>query len=204
MRYHRIPDESIRRLPVYLRGLYYFAGQGLLSVSSTQLATYLHVSAAQVRKDLSYFGDFGTRGVGYDVEGLTAAIRDILKLSEPRKTVLVGAGNLGTALLSYPGFAIYGFEIVAVFDSSPQKIGTIVGGLMVESATNLAEIKKRKVQLAILAIPAEAAQGVTDILTKSGITGILNFAPQYLNVPKRVKVITIDIALELGRLPYYI
>jgi redox-sensing transcriptional repressor len=204
MRYHRIPDESIRRLPVYLRGLYYFAGQGQANVSSTNLAEFLHVSAAQVRKDLSYFGDFGTRGVGYDVAGLTAEIREILKLSEPRKAVLVGAGNLGTALLSYPGFAIYGFEIAAVFDSSPAKIGMIVGGLMVENAANLSEIKKRKIQLAILAIPAEAAQAVTDVLTKAGVNGILNFAPQYLNVPKRVKVITIDIALELGRLPYYL
>jgi len=203
MRYHKIPDETIRRLPVYLRGLQYLLDQGRQSVSSISLADFLHVSAAQIRKDFSYFGDFGTRGVGYDVETLIRQIRNILKLSDTSGAALIGAGNLGTALLAYPGFRTYGFEILAVFDNSPAKIGKKIGRAKVEDIVNIEEITRRGIKLAIIAVPAEAAQDIADKLVAAGVNGILNFAPRFLSVPKKVKVITIDIAMELGRLPYY-
>lgn len=205
MRYHKIPDETIRRLPVYLRGLQYLLDQGTKNVSSTNLAEFLHLSAAQIRKDYSYFGDFGTRGVGYDIALLIKKIRGILKLSDTSGAALIGAGNLGTALLAYPGFRTYGFEIMAVFDSSPNKIGKKIRGAMVDDAARITdELKAKGIKLAIIAVPAEAAQEVADKVIAAGVNGILNFAPKFLAVPKKVKVITIDIAMELGRLPYYI
>jgi redox-sensing transcriptional repressor len=203
MRYHKIPDETIRRLPLYLRGLQYLLDGGRESISSTELADFLHTSAAQIRKDFSYFGDFGTRGVGYAVATLIKQIRNILKLSNTSGAALIGAGNLGTALLMYPGFQTYGFEITAVFDSSEDKIGKKIGKAKVEDITKIDDLKKRDIKLAIIAVPAEAAQEVANKVVNAGVSGILNFAPRFLSVPKRVKVITIDIAMELGRLPYY-
>jgi redox-sensing transcriptional repressor len=203
MRYHKIPDETIRRLPLYLRGLQYLLDEGRQNISSTGLADFLHASAAQIRKDFSYFGDFGTRGVGYNVETLIKQIRNILKLSDTSGAALIGAGNLGTALLTYPGFKTYGFEITAVFDSSPNKIGKRIGKAKVEDIVRIDELKKRGIKLAIIAVPAEAAQEVANKIVATGVNGILNFAPRFLSVPKKVKVITIDIAMELGRLPYY-
>jgi redox-sensing transcriptional repressor len=203
MRYRKIPDETIRRLPVYLRGLQYFLQQGRRSVSSTSIAGFLHVTAAQIRKDFSYFGDFGTRGVGYNVETLRKQIRTILKLSSTSGAALIGAGNLGMALLAYPGFGTYGFEIVAVFDNDPTKIGKEISGVRIEDIARIDDLKRRGIKLAIIAVPAEAAQDVADEVIAAGVSGILNFAPRYLTVPKKVKVITIDIAMELGRLPYY-
>ena len=204
MRYHKIPDETIRRLPVYLRGLQYLLDGGRQSVSSASLAEFLHASAAQIRKDFSYFGDFGTRGVGYNIETLIKRIRAILKLSDTSGAALIGAGNLGSALLAYPGFRTYGFKITAVFDNSPAKIGKKLGGVRVEDVGGMDGLKDRGIKLAIIAVPAEAAQGVAEKLVTAGVSGILNFSPQFLSVPKKVKVITIDIAMELGRLPYYI
>ncbi|MDO8302535.1 MAG: redox-sensing transcriptional repressor Rex [Sedimentisphaerales bacterium] len=204
MRYSKIPDETIRRLPVYLRGLQYLLDQGRESVSSTCLAEFLHAGAAQIRKDFSYFGDFGTRGVGYNVETLIKQIRVILKLSKTSGAALVGAGNLGNALLAYPGFRTYGFKITAVFDNSPTRVGKKIGGVKVEDIAGIDDLKNRGIKLAIIAVPAEAAQKVADKLVIAGVNGILNFAPQFLTVPRKVKVITIDIAMELGRLPYYI
>jgi redox-sensing transcriptional repressor len=205
MRYHKIPDETIRRLPIYLRGLQYLLDDGRQSVSSKALAEFLHVTAAQIRKDFSYFGDFGTRGVGYDVPTLIKQIRNILKLSNTSGAALIGAGNLGTALLSYPGFRTYGFEITAVFDNNPAKIGKKIGGTKVNDVNKIRdEIKSRGIKLAIIAVPADAAQVIADKLIAAGVNGILNFSPRFLSAPKKVKVITIDIAMELGRLPYYI
>ncbi len=203
MRYRKIPDESIRRLPVYLRGLLYFAESGQKSVSSEKLADFLHFNPAQIRKDFSYFGYFGTRGVGYDVNTLIKQVRGILKLDNKHKTALVGAGNLGKAILAYPGFAGYGFEIAAVFDNDSAKIGRKISGRTVEKVSSLRTLKKRGISLGIVATPAIAAQQVADALVDAEVTGILNFAPHHLKVPRRVKVITIDIAMELSRLPYY-
>jgi len=204
MRYHRIPDETIKRLPIYLRRVIHLSELGVKCVSSTELASPLGVTPWQIRKDLSYFGGFGTRGVGYNVENLVSRIRKILKLNVVRKAALVGVGNLGSAILSFPGFRQYWLEIAAVFDIDKRKVGKERNGLVVEDITLLGTLKERRIDMGIIAVPGNAAQNVADDLIKSGVMGILNFAPRYIEVPKNVKVITIDIALYLACLPYYV
>jgi redox-sensing transcriptional repressor len=203
MRYSRIPDETIRRLPIYLRGLMLASEQGQQNVSSKDLADFVGVYPWQIRKDFSYFGDFGTRGVGYNVVRLNREIKRILKLNSCPKAALVGVGNLGMALLAFPGFRVYGLDIAAAFDINPKKIGKTVNKITIESVQKLWTIKKRRIKLAVVAVPRRAAQETADILVKAGIRGILNFSPSYLIVPKKVKVITIDIAMDMARLPYY-
>jgi redox-sensing transcriptional repressor len=204
VRYYRIPNETVRRLPIYLRGLEMLSQQGLGSVSSSKMADFVSVNPWQIRKDFSYFGGFGTRGVGYNIENLSKQIKKILKLDVVRKTALVGVGNLGSAVLAYPGFRTYGFNIAAAFDSDPAKIGKEINNITVEDVSRLDTLSKRDVDLAIIAVPEQAAQQVADALVKAGIKGILNFSPRRIAVPKKIKVITIDIATDLARLPYYI
>ena len=204
MRYHRIPDETVRRLPVYLRGLMVSANQGHKSISSRSLADFVGVNSWQIRKDFSYFGDFGTRGVGYDIERLAREIKKILRLDVIRRAVLVGVGDLGSALLAYPGFGIFGLDIAAAFDVDPKKIGRSLNGVTIEDFAQIDTVKGRDISLAIIAVPRAEAQGAVDQLVASGVKGILNFAPCKVSAPKRVKVITLDIAMELARLPYYI
>ena len=204
MRYHKIPDETVRRLPVYLRGLMVSANQGERYISSQALADFVGVNSWQIRKDFSYFGDFGTRGVGYDIEKLAREIKKILRLDVIRRAVLVGVGDLGSALLAYPGFGIYGLDIVAAFDIDPKKIGNAMNGVTIEDFTQVDAVRERDISLAIIAVPRAAAQLAVDKLVAAGIKGILNFAPCKVSAPKRVKVITLDIAMELARLPYYI
>ena len=204
MRFRRIPDETIRRLPIYLRGLLFSAEQGRKNMSSRDLADLVGVNSWQIRKDFSYFGDFGTPGVGYNVEKLARQIKKILKADVIQKAALVGVGNLGSAVLAYPGFATYGFEVAAAFDTNPKKVGRKIKNILIEDASKLQSLKKRKIKLAIIAVPRQAAQQTADILVKAGVKGILNFSPCYITVPKKVKVITIDIALDLARLPYYV
>ncbi len=203
MRYGKIPDESIRRLPIYLRSLL-LSEQGTQNISSRKLAELTHLNPNKIRKDFSYFGAFGTPGVGYNVAELVKQIRAILKLGPVRKAALVGVGKLGSALLGYPGFRMYGFEIAAVFDNDPKKIGKKIGNIAVENISGLRSMRKRKISLAIITTPAQAAQKIADMLVDKGVNGILNFAPRYLKVPKKVKVITIDIAMDLARMPYYL
>ncbi len=203
MRYHRIPDETIRRLPIYLRGLLFWSEQGKKSISSRNLAEFVGVNSWQIRKDFSYFGDFGTRGVGYNVEKLTKQIKKILKLDVAQKAALVGVGNLGSAVLAYPGFRICGFNIAAAFDVNPKKIGKKINNILIEDVSKLRTLKKRRINVAIMTVPRDAAQQTADALVKAGVRGILNFSPCYIVVPKKVKVITIDIAMDLARLPYY-
>jgi len=203
MRYRKVPDETVKRLPLYLRGLL-FPPQGLQeNISSRKLADLLGVNHWQIRKDFSYFGDFGTPGVGYNVEKLTKQIKKILKLNVVHKAALVGVGNIGSAILAYPGFKIYGLDIAAVFDNNPRKIGRKVENITVEDVTKLGSLKRRKITLGIVAVPRENAQEIADRLVEVGIRGILNFSHCHVNVPKKVKVITIDIAMDLARLPYY-
>jgi len=204
MRYHKIPDETVRRLPLYLRGLLFLLEQNQQNISSRDMADFLGVNHWQIRKDFSYFGEFGTPGVGYKIEKLAKEIKKILKLYIVRKAALVGVGNLGSAVLAYPGFKIYGFDIAAAFDVNPKKIGKKVGNVVIEDVSNLRTLKKRKINLAVIAVPRNAAQQTADALVKAGVKGILNFSPCYITVPKKVKVITIDIAMDLARLPYYI
>jgi redox-sensing transcriptional repressor len=204
VRYSKIPNETIRRLPVYLRGLALMSGQGLSSVSSSKLADFVSVHPWQIRKDFSYFGDFGTRGVGYDIENLSRQIKKILKLDTTRKTALVGVGNLGSAIMAYTGFGTYGFEITAAFDNDSAKIGSKINELTIESVAKLDTLNSRQIDMAIIAVPEEKAQDVADALVRAGVKGILNFSPRRIIVPKKIKVITIDIATDLARLPYYI
>jgi redox-sensing transcriptional repressor len=203
MRYRKIPDETIRRLPIYLRAVLILASRGQKNASSKELADLLGINHWQIRKDLSYFGDFGTPGVGYELQKLKKQIRKILKLDGVRKTALVGVGNLGSAVLTYTGFKEYGFDIVAAFDSSPRKIGKKTGNITVEDTKNLNSLRKRNIQMAIIAVPGDAAQKIADDLVKAGVKGILNFSPLYISVPRKIKVISIDIASDLARLPYY-
>jgi len=202
MRYRRIPDETIRRLPVYLRGLS-FCPEGKKNVSSRELAELLAVNAWQIRKDFSYFGDFGTPGVGYNVKKLAKHINRILKLDKNHKVAIIGVGNLGSAILAYSGFKMYGFEIAAAFDKNPKKVGRKIKNIKIEDVIKVKTLKKRGISLGIIAVPGSAAQEIADALVEAGVKGILNFSPRYIDVPKKVKVITIDIAMDLARLPYY-
>lgn len=204
MRYHRIPDETIRRLPVYLRGLMYLSQQGRKNISSRSLAEFLGSNPWQIRKDFSYFGGFGTRGVGYNVENLTRQIKRILHLDKPRKVALVGVGNLGSAILAYPGFTAYGFKLCAAFDADADKVGKKVKNVKIQSIAKLRTLKNKGIELAIIAVPRDSAQQTADKLVEVGIRGILNFSPTYISVPRKVKVITLDIAMDLARLPYYL
>ncbi len=204
MRYYKVPDETVSRLPIYLRNLASASEQGQENISSKELAELSGFNSWLIRKDFSYFGDFGTRGVGYNIKKLAKEIKKILKIDVVHKTVLVGVGNLGSAVLAYPGFTIYGFDIVAAFDADPKKIGKKVSGITIEDVSKLGALKRRKMNLGIIAVPSGAAQKTADSLVKAGIKGILNFSPVHIAVPKKVKVITIDIAMDLARLPYYI
>jgi len=204
LKYHRIPDETVRRLPIYMRELLLLTEQGCQNISSQKLADSLHIKPPQIRKDLSYFGDFGTPGVGYDTTKLLEKVRRILKLDYIHRAALIGLGNIGAALLRYPGFKAYGLEIVAIFDNDKRKVGKTVKNTKVQDISKLKLLKNRDINLGIIAVPATAAQKIADELVNAGIKGILNFAPHYLRVPKKVKVITIDIAMDLARLPYYL
>lgn len=204
MKYHKIPEETIRRMPMYLRALSLLERDAQPTISSGQLAQRLHLNSPQIRKDLSYFGAFGTRGIGYPVAATARQIRSILKLNTQQKAALIGAGRLGTALAAYPGFSLLGFDIAAIFDNAPGKIGKRIGQLTVEDACSVESLKDRHIRLAILALPSEAAQECAESLVKAGIKGILNLSPCLLDVPRRIKVVSIDIAMELGILPYYL
>ena len=203
MKYHKIPDETIRRLPIYLRGLLFASQLGYKRVASSELSEFVGISSCQIRKDLSYFGEFGKQGVGYYIERLAKEIRKILKLNVVRKAVLVGAGNLGSAVLSYPGFKIYNFDITAAFDADYKKIGKKIKNIVVEDVNTLPNVAKRKIDLGIIAVPSDEAQKIADVLVKAGVKAILNFSPCYIAAPKRIKVVTIDIAMDLARLPFY-
>lgn len=203
MRYYKVPGETIRRLPTYLRALWLLSDKGDLTVSSTGLAEFIGVNPWQIRKDFSYFGGFGKRGVGYDIGTLTKEIKKILKLDVIHKAALVGVGNLGLAVLAYPGFKKYGFEIAACFDSDPKKVGTRINGTIIEDISRIRTLRKRGVDIAVLSVPRSAAQQAADDLIDAGVKGILKFSPGYITVPKKVKVITIDIAMDFARLPYY-
>ncbi len=204
MKYHKIPDETIRRMPLYVRALALLEQEGQETISSRQLAERLRLNPPQIRKDLSYFGAFGTRGIGYPVISTARRIRAILRLDVPQKAVLVGAGRLGTAIAVYPGFSVFGLEIAAIIDNNPTKIGSRVGRLEIEHIAAAATLKTRGIRLGLLAVPAEAAQGCADVLVQAGVKGLLNLAPCCLDVPKQVKVVSIDMAMALGVLPYYV
>ncbi len=204
MRYRRIPDETVRRLPIYLRGALHLSRGGVASTSSKELANLVGVEPWQIRKDFSHFGDFGTPGVGYDLSALINRVNKILRLRAGHKVALVGVGNLGSALLAFPGFRTYGFEIVAAFDIDRRKIGRRKAGVLIEDVASLGLLWVRDIHLGVIAVPETASQEVADTLVGAGVRGILNFSSRRIAVPRGVKVITIDIAMDLARLPYYV
>ena len=202
MQNHKIPVETVHRLPVYLRELLTLQEQGIEKLSSQELADSLGCGCYQVRKDLSYFGRFGKRGVGYTTEILIREILNILKLNVPQKAALIGVGNLGLAILRYTGFGKYNFRIAAAFDNDEKKIGKITRNITIEDIKKIRTLKRRSVRIAILATPESSAQQITDQLVAAGITSILNFSPCNIKVPENVQVRNIDIAMELACLPF--
>ncbi|MDX1659416.1 MAG: redox-sensing transcriptional repressor Rex [Nitriliruptorales bacterium] len=201
---HEIPEATVSRLPVYLQALVSSQEDGLATVSSDGLARAAGVNSAQVRKDLSYLGSYGTRGVGYRVQDLIEGISEVLGLEAERPVVIVGVGNLGRALSSYAGFREQGFRIRALVDADPDKIGTTISGVEIEPLSALPEIvSERGVSIAVLATPGGSAQEVADALVDAGITAILNFAPAHLDAPDGVTVRRVDLSTELQILSFY-
>jgi len=199
----RVAESTVRRLSLYLRLLEEFEEKGIDTVSSGALASLGGTTSAQVRKDLSFFGSFGKRGLGYPVPELASRIREILGLNRRYRVALIGAGKIGSALVQYRGFRARGFDIVSIFDVDPTKVGHRWNGLTVLDAAELeTELARQPVDMAVLVTPAEAAQGVADRLTKLGVKAILNFAPVQLAVAEDVVVKTVNLALELETLSY--
>jgi redox-sensing transcriptional repressor len=200
----RIPDATVARLPVYLQILIEQAGAGTTNISSEGLAELAGVNAAKVRKDLSYLGSYGTRGVGYDVDYLVFQMRRELGLDHDWPVVIVGAGNLGHALAGYGGFAERGFPVAGIVDIDPRKVGTKIGDAQVQLLDELDDIvAATPISIGVIATPPNAAQDAADRLVAAGVTSILNFAPVVLVVPPEVSVRKVDLAVELQILSYH-
>lgn len=199
-----IPEATVARLPIYLRSLQEMDDHGVTTVSSERLAELAGVNAAKVRKDLSHFGSYGTRGVGYDVEYLLFHIRRELGLTHDWPCVIAGLGNLGQALANYGGFSERGFKVAALVDTDPAKIGTTVAGVEVSALDDLpALVRRRRISIGVIATPAVAAQEVADRMVAAGIESILNFAPTVIAVPEQISVRKVDLAVELQILSFY-
>lgn len=199
----KIPEATIIRLSVYSRHLTDVDRKGIVTISSGDIAEGVGVSPAQVRKDLAYFGEFGTRGVGYNVKDLHRHILKILGLSQDWSVCLVGMGNLGLALTTYKGFRERGFIITSIFDNDPNKVGTTVNGVEVLSVDKIEEVAKaNKTQIGIISVPSAAAQDIADKLVRAGVQAILNFAPVVLNVPPEVELRNVDLAVNLEVLTF--
>jgi redox-sensing transcriptional repressor len=200
----QIPEASVARLPVYLRALVGMAERGVHTVSSETLATSAGVNSAKIRKDLSYLGSYGTRGVGYDVEYLIHQISRELGLTQDWAVCIVGIGNLGQALANYGGFAQRGFRIAALVDADHRKVGQVIAGLEIAHLDEVERVvKEHEISIGILAVPGPEAQPVTDRLVAAGISSILNFAPSVLTVPDGVSLRKVDLAIELQILSFY-
>jgi redox-sensing transcriptional repressor len=200
-----IPDIVIGRMPIYLRALQRMASEGRQVTSSQELGERLGISAAQIRKDLSQFGEFGKQGTGYNIEFLSKRISEILKVDRVWDVAIIGAGDMGHALASYNGFAERGFRIVMIFDNNPDKIGTLVGDFEVKDIVTAKDVlAAANIKVAMLAVPASAAQEVADELVEAGVKAILNYAPVNLNTPMDVRVQYIDPATRLQRMTYYL
>ena len=200
-----VPDIVVGRLPLYLRALSQMLEEGKTITSSQELGERLGISSAQIRKDLSQFGEFGKQGTGYSITYLTEQLRLILKVDRLWDVALVGVGDLGRAVANYAGFQHRGFRIAAMYDNDPAKIGKQVGHFVIEDSAGLVEQVRRKgIHVAMLAVPAAAAQDVTDRLVEAGIYAILCYAPTSIAVPDRVKVQYIDPVLHLQRMTYHL
>lgn len=200
-----IPDIVISRLPVYLRALERLSQEGEEVTSSHELGKRLGISSAQIRKDLSHFGGFGKQGTGYKIAFLKDQLRQVLKVEREWQVALVGAGDLGSAVARYKGFAERGFHIAYVFDSAPEKIGKKIGTFAILPTEEISKIiSENGIKIAMIAVPAESAQKVADALIEAGVRAILNYAPINLNVPENVHVQYIDPVIHLQRMTYYL
>lgn len=200
-----IPDIVISRLPIYLRALERLAAEGHEVTSSHELGKRLGISSAQIRKDLSHFGGFGKQGTGYKIAYLREQLRQVLNVEQEWEVALVGAGDLGSAVARYRGFADRGFHISHVFDSAPDKVGKSISQFSIHPMTEMKKIvSERNIRIAMIAVPAEAAQSVANELIEAGVRAILNYAPINLNVPDYVHVQYIDPVLHLQRMTFYL
>jgi redox-sensing transcriptional repressor len=200
----RVPDATVARLATYLRVLSSLADRAVHTVSSEELAAAAGVNSAKLRKDLSFLGSYGIRGVGYDVTLLTEQISRTLGLTVHRSVALIGVGNLGQALAGYAGFATRGFRIAALVDADPARIGSTIRGLTVGDIAQLGQIvAEHAITIGVLAVPATAAQDVCDRLVSAGVTSVLNFAPVVLSVPDHVHLRKVDLAAELQILSFH-
>ena len=201
-----IPAPAVRRISLYLRQLEIFSASDHRTVSSRQLGEALGISDAQVRKDLAYFGQFGYPGIGYRVTELIPRVRRILGTDKKSNVLLVGVGNLGRALMSFRGFNKRGFEVIALFDKDPEKVGAVVAGptpLQIQPLSEMtAAVRRNAIRMGILAVPAAAAQSVAEEMVAAGIRGILNFAPIALQVGEEVSVASVDLAVKLEQLSF--
>jgi redox-sensing transcriptional repressor len=200
-----VPNPAVRRLSLYLRQLEAFKKKDRRTVSSKQLGESLGLTDAQVRKDFAYFGQFGHPGIGYRVDDLISQVKRILGTDKTWNVLLVGAGNLGRALLAYKGFDQKGFRLVAVFDADPNKIGRKYGPFVIQPLADLpATVHKESIRLGIIAVPADSAQDVADQLVAAGVRGLLNFAPVSLTVPPDVALNAVDLAVQLEQLSFQV
>ncbi len=203
MKTFKVPEATIIRLSVYSRFLSQTDKKGIITVSSGEIADGVGVSSAQVRKDLAYFGEFGTRGVGYNVKDLQHHVLRILGLNKKWKAIIIGAGNLGSALSAYGGFKERGFEIVGIFDNDKNKIGLTIGGFEIKALEQLPQlVEQHQVKIAIVTVPRNSAQEIADYLVDNGIVSILNFAPAILSVPLGIVVRNVDLSVNLEILTY--
>ncbi len=201
----KISEAVVRRLPIYLRYLSHLQQMGVTTVSSQQMGKTLDFNPAQIRKDLSAFGDFGKKGIGYDVNYLIEKIRHILKLDQVIHVALVGAGHLGHAISNYNAYLKDNMRITAIFDADKRKVGKKIAGIEVQSVDDLKSVvSQQQIRLAIITVPAKAAQEVADQLIEAGIEGILNFAPVTLRSEKDVKIDYADVTSSLQSLAYYL
>jgi redox-sensing transcriptional repressor len=199
----RVSESAVRRLSIYLRFLEEFESRGLTTVSSDELAKRGGTTSAQVRKDLSFFGSFGRRGLGYSVPELLAKLREIMGLGREWRVYIIGAGKIGAALAHYRGFRQRGFTVVGVYDKNPRVIGTHWEGLVVRDVADLErDARREKPDIAVLTIPAEEAQQVVDDIVRAGVRAILNFAPAQIHVPPEVTLKNVNMAMELEGLSY--
>ncbi len=204
-RSQQIPDVVIRRLPVYGRALEYIREAGIEHVSSEDLGDRIGYSAAQIRRDLSYFGEFGKQGKGYNVEFLLGKIKEILQLDRNWNVAVVGAGHLGRALARYAGFSQNGFCIEAIFDHDPRKVGQRIGQVEVSPMHDIPDVMAEKqIRVAILAVPPQAAQEVADQLVEAGVRAILSYVPMVVRVPAHVAIRHIDPVVALQSMTYYL
>jgi redox-sensing transcriptional repressor len=200
-----VPDIVVGRLPLYLRALNELFARGKRYTSSQEIGDWLGMSSAQIRKDLSHFGEFGKQGMGYSVEELRARISGILRIDKEWPVVIIGAGHIGRAVANYPGFADRGFRVKAVFDADERLVGEQIGATTVLHMSALAQfVRDNGIHVAMISVPATAAQSVVDTLVEAGIRAILNYAPISLNVPGHVRVENIDPVLHLQHMTYYL